>query len=157
MEYIFKEGDFVEVVIGNYAGLRGTVISTQYDGEVTDVVVRTEACQDICVISDYLAVVHSSYSYSGQLFANQIDSNLSNIGKNCDSVNHPKYYNSNPSGVECIDIVRHMNFNIGNAVKYLFRNGLKHEEGKDDKIKQIEDLQKAIFYINDEIKRLQNN
>lgn len=66
-----------------------------------------------------------------------------------DMVNHPKHYTSDPSGVECIDIVRHRNYNIGNAIKYLWRAGLKNED------KHIEDLKKAIFYINDEIKRLQ--
>lgn len=66
-----------------------------------------------------------------------------------DQVNNPPHYTSDPSGVECIQITRHRNFNIGNAFKYLWRAGLK-----DDK-KQIEDLQKAIFYINDEINRLE--
>ena len=65
-----------------------------------------------------------------------------------DPVNHPSHYTSDPSGVECITITRHRNFNIGNAMKYLWRAGIKDEQ------KQIEDLQKAIFYINDEIKRL---
>ena len=69
-------------------------------------------------------------------------------------VNHPAYYNKHPSGVECIEIVRHHNFNVGNAIKYLWRQGLKTEEGMSDKDKQIEDLKKAIFYITDEIKRL---
>ncbi len=66
-----------------------------------------------------------------------------------DAVNHPKHYTSDPSGVECIQVTRHRNFNIGNAIKYLWRAGLK-----DDK-KQIEDLRKAIWYINDEILRLE--
>ena len=66
-----------------------------------------------------------------------------------DMVNHPKHYTSDPSGVECIDIVRHRNYNIGNAIKYLWRAGLKNED------KHIEDLKKAIFYISDEIKRLE--
>ena len=66
-----------------------------------------------------------------------------------DQVNHPVHYTSDPSGVECIQITRHRNFNIGNAFKYLCRAGIK-----DDK-RQIEDLQKAIFYINDEINRLE--
>jgi hypothetical protein len=61
-----------------------------------------------------------------------------------DAVNHPKHYTSDPSGVECIQVTRHRNFNIGNAIKYLWRAGLK-----DDK-KQIEDLRKAIWYIIDE-------
>lgn len=68
-----------------------------------------------------------------------------------ENVNHPKHYNSHPSGVECIDIVRHYNFNIGNAIKYLWRHGLKSEEGMSDEEKSIEDLQKAKFYIEDEI------
>ena len=66
-----------------------------------------------------------------------------------DQVNHPSHYTSDPSGVECIQITRHRNFNIGNAFKYLWRAGIK-----DDR-KQIEDLQKAIFYIQDEITRLE--
>lgn len=66
-----------------------------------------------------------------------------------DVVNHPKHYTSDPSGVECIQITRHRNFNIGNAIKYLWRAGLK-----DDK-KEIEDLRKAIFYIQNEIERLE--
>lgn len=68
-----------------------------------------------------------------------------------DRVNHPSYY-QDPSGVECIDIVRHRDFNIGSAIKYLWRAGLKKEEGISAVDKQVEDLKKAIFYINDEIK-----
>lgn len=63
-------------------------------------------------------------------------------------INHPKHYTSDPSGVECIEITRHRNFNIGNAIKYLWRAGLK--DGNSD----IQDLQKAAWYIQDEIKRL---
>jgi hypothetical protein len=67
-----------------------------------------------------------------------------------DMVNHPPHYTSDPSGVECIQITRHRNFNVGNAIKYLWRAGIK------DDAKQIEDLKKAIFYINDEINRLES-
>ena len=70
-------------------------------------------------------------------------------GEQNDQVNHPKHYTSDPSGVECIEITRHRNFNIGNALKYLWRAGLK--DGNSD----IQDLQKAIWYIQDEIKRLE--
>ena len=71
-----------------------------------------------------------------------------------DQVNHPKHYTSDPSGIECIDVTRHRNFNIGNAIKYLWRVGLK--EDKDRKLidKQIEDLNKAVWYLVDEIHRL---
>lgn len=66
-----------------------------------------------------------------------------------DSVNHPSHYTSDPSGIECIQITRHRNYNIGNAIKYLWRAGLKNQNT------QIEDLAKAVFYIEDEIRRLQ--
>ena len=66
-----------------------------------------------------------------------------------DQVNHPEHYTTDPSGVECIEITRHRNFNIGNAFKYLWRAGLKDER------KHIEDLRKAMFYIQDEINRLE--
>lgn len=62
-----------------------------------------------------------------------------------DAVNHPKHYNSHPSGIECIEVVRHFCFNIGNAIKYLWRAGLKGDA--------IEDLKKARWYIDDEISR----
>lgn len=64
-----------------------------------------------------------------------------------EAVNHPDHYNEHPSGVECITIVRHMNFNLGNVVKYVWRAGLK------DKTPTIQDLKKAAWYLNDEIER----
>lgn len=73
-----------------------------------------------------------------------------------DKVNHPSHYTTHPSGVECIEITRHYDFCIGNAIKYLWRAGLKSEEGYTDTQKEIEDLKKAIFYINDKIKMLEN-
>ena len=65
-----------------------------------------------------------------------------------DQVNHPTHYTSHPSGIEALQITRHMNFNLGNAMKYIWRAGIKSED------KHIEDLEKAIFYIQDEVKRL---
>lgn len=76
------------------------------------------------------------------------------MNEQIDMVNHPKHYTSDPSGVECIEVTRHRNFNIGNAIKYLWRAGLKESVGKDTLQKQVEDLRKAVFYINDEITRL---
>lgn len=63
------------------------------------------------------------------------------------NVDHPKHYNSNGSGIECIDVVEWMPFNIGNAVKYLWR--CEHK-GAD-----VEDLEKAVWYIQREIARRQ--
>lgn len=71
-----------------------------------------------------------------------------------DQVNHPKHYTSDPSGIECIDVTRHRNFNVGNAIKYLWRAGLKIDADKSSINKQIEDLEKAVWYIVDEIHRL---
>lgn len=63
--------------------------------------------------------------------------------KDNDPVNHPSHYTSHPSGVECITVTEHMSFNLGNAVKYIWRAG--------DKGNLIQDLQKAVWYINREI------
>ncbi len=76
---------------------------------------------------------------------------------NIDMVNHPPHYCQHPSGVECIDITRHYCFSIGNAIKYLWRAGLKSEASLEDKDKEIQDLKKAIWYINDRIKQLQDD
>jgi hypothetical protein len=73
-----------------------------------------------------------------------------------DNINHPSHYTSHPSGIECIDIAEHHDFCIGNAIKYLWRAGLKSEDGISKKEKQIEDLKKAIWYIKREIKHLSN-
>ncbi len=72
-------------------------------------------------------------------------------------VEHPSYYTwlKELCGIEVIDITRHMNFNLGNVVKYVLRAGRKKESGFSDVFKQVEDLRKAAFYINDEIKRLE--
>lgn len=64
-------------------------------------------------------------------------------------VNHPKHYNAHPAGIECIDVVEYMSFNCGNAVKYVWRNGLKPGATA------VEDLKKALWYLNCEIKRLE--
>ena len=70
-------------------------------------------------------------------------------------VNHPKHYTSHPSGVECIQITEHYNFCVGNAIKYLWRNGLKEDKGRPVVRKQIEDLKKSIWYIEREIYNLE--
>lgn len=61
-------------------------------------------------------------------------------------VNHPQHYLGHPSGIECIEIVEHLNFCVGNAIKYLWRAGLKGDA--------IEDLEKARWYVDREINRI---
>ena len=62
-----------------------------------------------------------------------------------DAVTHPQHYTSHPSGVECITVTEHMGFNLGNVVKYIWRADLKADA--------IEDLKKARWYIERELKR----
>jgi CRISPR/Cas system-associated protein Cas5 (RAMP superfamily) len=73
-----------------------------------------------------------------------------------DKVNHPSHYTwlKEKCGVEVIDITRHLDFDKGNAVKYLLRSGYKAEEGYSSIQKEIEDLEKAIWYIKDKIRML---
>ena len=67
-----------------------------------------------------------------------------------DPVNQPKHYTEHPSGVECIQITEHMDFNLGNALKYIWRCDLKKDA--------VEDLRKAQWYIGREIaKRIKIN
>jgi hypothetical protein len=63
---------------------------------------------------------------------------------------NPPHYTQHPSGVECIQITRHMSFNLGNVIKYLWRAGLK------DNAPMLDDLKKAKWYLNDEILRIEN-
>lgn len=70
-------------------------------------------------------------------------------------VAHPSYYTwlKKVCGIEVIDITRHMGFNLGNVVKYILRSGYKKEEGLSNEEKGLEDLKKAAWYLNDEIKK----
>jgi hypothetical protein len=65
-----------------------------------------------------------------------------------ESVDHPEHYNQHPAGIECIDVIEHLTFNVGSAIKYLWRAGLKPGEATDT------DLNKAIWYIEREKERL---
>ena len=62
-----------------------------------------------------------------------------------DAVEHPKHYTSHPSGINCIQVTEHMGFNLGNAIKYVWRADLKHDA--------IEDLRKAKWYIERELQK----
>ena len=70
---------------------------------------------------------------------------LSHAAVEEDVVNHPTHYTSHPSGIECIQITEHMGFNMGNALKYIWRADLKG--------KSIQDMEKAIYYIKREINK----
>ena len=74
-----------------------------------------------------------------------------------DMVNHPSHYTwlKELCGIEVIDITRHMDFDLGNAAKYILRAGHKKDSSLSDTQKEIEDLKKAIWYINDKIGMLE--
>lgn len=73
-------------------------------------------------------------------------------------VNHPPHYNQHPAGIECIDVIEHMTHNIGAAIKYVWRAGLKPLDGDASSRGlyegEIQDLRKAIWYIEREIRRV---
>ncbi|WP_188285344.1 DUF3310 domain-containing protein [Streptomyces sp. CBMA29] len=64
-----------------------------------------------------------------------------------DPVNHPSHYTWLPNGFEVIDMAEHLNFNLGNSIKYIARAGRKSAVG-------IQDLEKAAWYLNREIQRI---
>ena len=66
-----------------------------------------------------------------------------------EQVNHPDHYNQVP-GIECIDVVEYFDFNRGNAIKYIWRAGLKSKDA-------ITDLRKAIWYLEREIERIKKD
>ena len=66
-----------------------------------------------------------------------------------DSIHKPKHYTEHPSGIECIQVTEHMGFNLGNAIKYIWRCDLK--------LDAIEDLKKAKWYIDREISKRERN
>lgn len=74
-------------------------------------------------------------------------------------VEHPSHYSwlKKKCGVEPNDIMRYFDSNIGQVLKYCMRAGHKSELGMTDKEKQIEDLEKALFYLKDEIKLLRES
>ena len=100
-------------------------------------------CPDFSEISEYeLDKAIKSIQESEEL------DKAHNTDKLVDNVNHPSHYTDGK--IEVIDFIedKKLNFNRGNAIKYISR------AGKKDKSKEVEDLQKAVFYINREIKRI---
>lgn len=99
-----------------------------------------------------------SWTRSGRYYADGSDDRCDLIAEvsgtearprpSADNVNHPKHYNSHPSGVECVTIREHMPSNIGDVFKYLWRAGLK------DSAPTHEDYNKAVWYLLREFKRL---
>ena len=113
----------------------------------------------LCVKCNHIAGQHSWDAVNGVIFCPAIDcecvskkqSDLYTKDTVDDAVNHPSHY-TQYHGLEIIDLTEQMNFNKGNAVKYIARAGFKGGPEK-----EIEDLEKAQWYISRELERIQNN
>ena len=81
-------------------------------------------------------------------FINRLEVNYVEGNPKNDAVNNPKHYTNHPSGIECIQVTEHMGFNLGNAMKYIWRCDLKKDA--------IEDLKKARWYLDREINKREN-
>ena len=77
-----------------------------------------------------------------------VEPGCDDYGMAYEKIVHPEHYNKHPSGVECIDIIRWFDFNIGVAIKHLWRAGMKPGESA------VEDVKKAIWYLQNEVERL---
>ncbi|MFE6226876.1 DUF3310 domain-containing protein [Streptomyces sp. NPDC057854] len=124
--------DKVKIQVGEHTGKRGRVVSINAGGHYPN----------------YVKVYGSPVRYVWYR-----DNELKPVmelksPKAVDPVDRPGHYTWLPNGLEVIDLAEHMNFNRGNAVKYLARAGRK------SKATEIEDLKKARWYIEREISRL---
>lgn len=129
----------LEQAKGKYV-LAGDVWQTHHDGSVSR-------------LPDYVAEPESHPLYGAAPGYWRVDNHynekqeeLKEAHSNYEQVAHPKHYCSHPSGVECIQVTEWMNFNLGNAIKYIWRASLKGKE--------LQDLKKAVWYIQREIERV---
>lgn len=109
--------------------------------------VNSEATSFVCYRCGVLTTAYFMFFEKQRTPEYSVPDDLSKAPAPPSPINHPPHYNKHPSGIECIEIVRHMNFNLGNAVKYIWRAGLKSSS-------QEEDLKTAIWYLQDELQRL---
>ncbi|MGN7135824.1 DUF3310 domain-containing protein [Streptomyces pseudogriseolus] len=128
-----KVNDMVRITAGPYSGKRGRIASIEPS---------TQAAYTYYV-KVYGSVIRYVWFKEGEL--EPVKKTLGNP----DAVDHPSHYTWLPNGIEVIDLTEHMNFNRGNAVKYLARAGRKNPAT------ELEDLRKARWYIDREISRME--
>lgn len=123
-------------------------------GEIKRVVYADDDCVTLCDKSIYSTCYTVDFLKFWKSYEASNTSDVSN-----DKVNHPSHYAwlKDLCGIEVIDITRWLPADISNAVKYLLRQGHKHEEGMSNNQKAIEDCKKAIWYINDYINNVLKN
>lgn len=143
-EFICKKDFYIEDV--KFAAAGDYVVLLQDNTTVVNVKDGQRVTQSPWIVSntDYFAQTYTSPKVV--------------VTEEPEKVNHPSHYTwlKDCCGVEVIDITRHMDFCLGNALKYILRAGHKTEEGYTNNKKEIEDLEKAIWYIKDRIKQLKH-
>ena len=157
-----KVGSVLQITKGNLFKIAGSVFADKIDPlgssnriqhvKVIDISIQDKKCVIVSLFKPEFAArvdivdlaMYSIFSDFKELPINKTE-----------QVSHPSHYSwlKDLCGVEPLDICRHLDFNTGNAIKYLLRKD-KVDGNKTKTEKRIEDLRKAIFYINDEINKL---
>lgn len=158
-----KIGSVLQISKGNLFKIADSVFADKIDPlgssnriqhvKVIDIAIPDKKCEIVAFFKPDLAAacvdivdlaMYSIFSDFKELSAEKVE-----------QVSHPSHYAwlKDLCGVEPLDICRHLDFNTGNAIKYLLRKD-KVDGNKTKTEKRIEDLRKAIFYINDEINKL---
>jgi hypothetical protein len=92
-------------------------------------------------------VTADHYGASSNRIANPPEEEVNDLARYKEDQINPAHFRAHPSGIECIQITEHMGFCLGNAVKYIWRAGLK--PGNDRK----QDLEKAVWYLQRELRK----
>ena len=157
-----KIGSVLQITKGNLFKIAGSVFADKidplgYSNRIQHVKVIDISIHDKkCVIVSFFKPRFAARVDIVDLAMYSIFSDFKELQINkTEQVSHPSHYAwlKDLCGVEPLDICRHLDFNTGNAIKYLLRKD-KVDGNKTKTEKRIEDLRKAIFYINDEINKL---
>lgn len=159
-----KVGSVLQITKGNLIKIAGSVFADKIDPsgsidriqhiKVIDIAITDKKCGIVAFFKPELAACVDIVD----LAMYSIFSNFKELPINkTEQVSHPSHYAwlKDLCGVEPLDICRHLDFNTGNAIKYLLRKD-KVDGNKTKTEKRIEDLRKAVFYIQDEIKLLEH-
>lgn len=159
-----KVGSVLQITKGNLIKIAGSVFADKIDPsgsidriqhiKVIDIAITDKKCGIVAFFKPELAACVDIVD----LAMYSIFSDFKELPiKKTEQVSHPSHYAwlKDLCGVEPLDICRHLDFNTGNAIKYLLRKD-KVDGNKTKTEKRIEDLRKAVFYIQDEIKLLEH-
>lgn len=156
-------GSCLQITKGNLIKIAGSVFANKIDPSgsidriqhIKVISILGKKCEVVSFFKPELAAVCVDMV---ELAMFSIFSSLKELSaEKAEQVSHPSHYAwlKDLCGVEPLDICRHLDFNIGNAVRYLLRKD-KVDGNKTKTEKRIEDLRKAVFYIQDEIKLLEH-